>query len=155
MASPDGRDPATQAVTARVVPVSSVLPSRYTSSVSYGPGPDGWPPALVARSYRSGCWLVIEADGELDIVTVPLLGPLLRGDTAHVVFDLRRVTFIDARGLGLLAATRNNLGNAHGAVRVAGPSPHTRKLLALTALDKQVAVFGSLDEALAGHASCR
>lgn len=76
-------------------------------------------PSLVARRYEVGCWLVVEADGEVDL------------------------------------STRSSLTGSHGAVRVAGPSPQARKLLALTALDQHVGVFDSLDEAVSGHASCR
>lgn len=111
-------------------------------------------PSLVARRYEVGCWLVVEADGEVDLVTAPLLGDLV-DDSSHIIFDLGRVTFIDARGLGLLVSTRSSLTGSHGAVRVAGPSPQARKLLALTALDQHVGVFDSLDEAVSGHASCR
>ena len=90
----------------------------------------------------------------MDIATVPQLRRALDGDSSHVVFDLRRVTFIDAIGLGFLADTRRNLCRAHGCVRVAGPSGQARKLLALTALDHHLAVFESLGEAFAGHDPC-
>lgn len=111
-------------------------------------------PALVARGYRSGCWLVIEAAGEVDVEAVPQLHRLLAGDLSHVVFDLRRVSFIDASGLGVLAECRRHLGRGHGSVRVAGPSPQVRRLLAMTSIDRAVTVFESFDEAIAGHAWC-
>lgn len=111
-------------------------------------------PTLHACRYRSGCWLVLELEGALDVVTVPLLRPLLEdNDSSHVVFDLSGVNFIDAAGLGVLAETRQRVGRAHGAVRVAGPSQQTRKLLKLTALDQRIEIFSSLTEATAGHPS--
>ncbi|HET6653902.1 MAG TPA: STAS domain-containing protein [Nocardioides sp.] len=109
---------------------------------------------MTARRYEVGRWLVIEAQGEIDLMTAPLLSRLVDGVSSHLVFDLSRVTFIDARGLGLLAVTRAKLNGAHGSMSVAGPTPQTRKLLALTGLDRVVEVYDSLGEALWGHASC-
>ena len=129
-------------------------PNPLDRAVMHGPGSQGSAPPLTARRYEVGCWLVIEAQGEVDLVTAPLLGELVDGVWSHIVFDLSGVTFMDARGLGLLAVTRASLNGAHGTVRVAGPTPQTRKLLALTALDQHVDVYDSLGEALSGHAAC-
>ena len=118
------------------------------------PRPDGTAPTMVASAYRFGCWLIIEADGEVDIAGVPLLRRLLDDDSSHVVFDLRRVTFIDACGLGLLAKTQQRVSRAHGAVRVACPSQQARKLLKLTTLDQHITVVESLSQAFAGHDWC-
>ena len=118
------------------------------------PGQDGPKRSLVASGYRFGCWLVIEPAGEVDLAGVPLLRRLLDWDCSHVVFDLGRVTFIDAYGLGFLAQTHHRVSRAHGAVRVARPSPQTLRLLTLTALDQHLEVFESLGEAFAGHGSC-
>jgi anti-sigma B factor antagonist len=110
--------------------------------------------ALAARRYRLGCWLVIEPDGEVDMEALPLLQGLLYGNLSHLLFDLRRVTFMDASGLGVIAASRRNQGQAHGAVRVAGPTRQVRKLFEITSLDRAVPVFDSLAEASSGHVSC-
>jgi len=98
--------------------------------------------------------MVIEGTGELDIQDVPLLRGLTAGVPLHVVFDLRHVTFLDAGVLGIFVATRAHQGRAHGAVRLAGPSPMVRKLLAITKLDSTLPTFESFDQAVAGHESC-
>lgn len=107
-----------------------------------------------ARRYHSGCWRVIEGTGELDIQMVPLLRSLTVGAPLHVVFDLRRVTFLDAGMLGTLVATRVRQGRAHSAVRLAGPSPMVRKIIAITTLESMLPTFESFDQAVAGHESC-
>lgn len=122
--------------------------------VSACPLPEAPAPLMTARRYEVGRWLVIEAQGEIDLLTAPQLRELVDGVSSHVVFDLSQVTFIDACGLGVLAATRAKLNGAHGSMSVAGPTPQTRKLLALTGLDRVVEVYDSLGEALWGHASC-
>ena len=106
-------------------------------------------PAPIARRYRRGCWLVVAPEGELDILSVPLLPRYLEGRSSYVVFDLGLVTFIDASFLNFLAETVNERGRGRGAVRVANPSPQARRLLALTSLDRKLAVFESLGHALA------
>lgn len=111
-------------------------------------------PTVLAHRYQSGCWRVIEAAGELDIQSVPCLRGLVAGDPTHVVFDVRRVTFLDASVLGMFAATRGNQGRAHGAVRVTGASPQIRKMLAITRLDQVLTICESFDEAFSGHDSC-
>jgi anti-sigma B factor antagonist len=134
--------------------MTTVQPNLPVESVSDVPGLGGPPPTLNARRFRSGCWLVFEIEGALDVVGAPLLRPLLENDdSSHVVIDLSRVDSIDAAGLGVLAETRERCGRAHGAVRVAGPSQQTRKLLKLTALDKHIEILASLSEAVAGHHS--
>jgi anti-sigma B factor antagonist len=107
-----------------------------------------------ARQYERGCWRVIEGTGDLDLQVVPLLRSLTVGAPPHVVFDLRRVTFLDAGVLGILVATRAHQGRAHGAVRLVGPSPMVRKVIALTELDSVLPAFESFDQAVAGHESC-
>lgn len=138
----------------RVVLMISESANVPEMAVSGRPRSEGSASPLTARRYEIGCWLVIEAQGEVDLVTVPQLGELVDGVSSHIVFDLSGVTFMDARGLGLLATTRASLNGAHGSVRVAGPTAQTRRLLALTALDQHIDVYDSLGDALSGHASC-
>lgn len=125
-------------------PVVPILPQRRRQRLSFP----------FARVYQSGCWRVIEGTGDLDIQVDRLLRGLTAGAPLHVVFDLRRVTFLDAGVLGIFVATRANQGRAHGAVRLAGPSLMVRKLIAITKLDALLPTFDSFDQAVAGHESC-
>ena len=134
--------------------MNSDLANLPVESTIDAPSCDNSGQTVAARRYRFGCWLVIEAEGEVDMACVPRLRRLLESDSSHVVFDLSRVTFIDASGLGFLAETQHRVSQAHGAVRVAGPSQQTRKLLTLTTLDEHIAVFESLDQAFTGHGPC-
>ncbi len=106
-------------------------------------------PALTVRQYRSGCWSVVEASGELDIQVVPLMRAHLVDCPPHLIFDLSRVTFMDASGLGILARSLRAAQQARGQVRVVGPTRQVRKMLAITQLDRAMLIFTSLEEALA------
>jgi anti-anti-sigma factor len=111
-------------------------------------------PGSFARQYQWGCWQVIEGTGDWDIQVVPMLRGLTVGAPLHVVFDLRRVTFIDASILGILVATRVDQGRGHSAVRLAEPYPMARKIIALTQLGSVLPSFETFDQAVAGHESC-
>ncbi len=107
-------------------------------------------PALTVRQYQCGCWSVVEASGELDIQVVPLMRAHLVDCPSHLIFDLSRVTFMDASGLGILARSLRAAEQARGQVRVVGPTRQVRKMLAITQLDRAMLIFASLEEALAG-----
>jgi anti-anti-sigma factor len=130
---------------ASILPLIQILRQRHRLRL----------PSSFARRYQCGCWRVIEADGELDIQAVPLLRALLAGEPAHVVFDLRRVTFMDASVLGVLAASRcRSHSQVHPAVRVAEPAGQVGRVLEITGLSRALTIFSSFDRAFAGHDSC-
>lgn len=90
--------------------------------------------------------VIVEAVGEVDAYTAPLLEACLRsratvGGVRDLVVDLHRVTFIGAAGVGVLARGRD-LCRAHG-VRLlirTGGSPRVERPLELTGLTDVVAV---------------
>jgi len=74
---------------------------------------EGTPLAVTVEDRGEVC--LVHADGEVDIATAPLLGRALEaglaGGRPTVVVDLRRISFVDCTGIGLLAAARCR---AHG-----------------------------------------
>ena len=107
------------------------------------------------RVYRAGDWSVVQIDGELDIQSVTAVRPLLTGEGPLVVFDLKSLTFMDCRGLGLLADAARTATGRGGSVRVAGASSQVRKLVTLTNLDRAVSMFDSLADALTAPTGSR
>jgi anti-anti-sigma factor len=97
---------------------------------------------------------VIEGTGDLDVGVVALLRGLTVGAPLHVIFDLRRVTFLDASVLGVLVGTRAQQSRGHSAVRLVGPSSMVRKMIAITSLDSVLPICESWQQAVAGHESC-
>ena len=74
--------------------------------------------------------------GDLDAATVDDLREevdrLRRRGAGHIVVDLRDVTFIDSRGLGVLLVLRNDAIRAgHGFALLPGP-PRVQRVFALT-----------------------
>jgi len=112
-----------------------------------GRDPDG---AVTVVVRREPGYVLVTASGEIDIAVVPALRaclwpPLAAGEP--VVADLGRVGFIDAAGLGVLAAAAGRAA-AHGtSLHVACARPQTRRLLRLTGIDRAVRLAGTVAEA--------
>ena len=76
--------------------------------------------------------------GELDAATAPFLRDLLERTAVgrrRVVLDLSGVSFVDAAGLGTLAAGGAKLRRQGGALVLRSPTPGLVRLLGLTGLD--------------------
>lgn len=112
--------------------------------------PDRRAPATVSISvHTSEPWTVIAVAGEMDAQVAPLVADLVGISAAHVVYDLREVTFMDASGLGVLMDSQGKAARAGGCVRVVAPSIPVRRLLALTRTDRVFLTFESVADALA------
>jgi anti-anti-sigma factor len=100
-----------------------------------------------ARITRAPEWNRLSLVGELDLVSAPILQAAFnRVESARVgliVVDLRRVSFMDAAGLHVLADAhkRARLGR-WSLVVVRGPRP-VQRLLELTGFDK---LLGAIDD---------
>ena len=103
------------------------------------------------RAYSATPWCVVEVAGEFDLVSLPKLRGIGDG-AAYLIFDLSRVTFMDAAGLGVIARSLRAAREFGGAVRLVGPSGQIRKLLTLTGLDRELTMHDSLVDALATDA---
>ncbi|MCX4706121.1 STAS domain-containing protein [Streptomyces sp. NBC_01373] len=76
---------------------------------------------------------VVELYGEIDILTAPVVSARLDALTCdpypQLVVDLRRVTFIDCRGLSALCRARNRALRCGGRVRLVIGSPRVLRML--------------------------
>ncbi|MQY29526.1 STAS domain-containing protein [Nocardia aurantia] len=115
---------------------------------------DGGVSQLLTVSQRhEGDTVVVAAEGEIDITSAPQLSAALEavgaGVTAPIV-DLSGVDFMGSVGLSVLLAASEKLKAAQadaGQLRVV-VSPQVRRPLEVTGLDKVLALFDSLDQAL-------
>ena len=96
--------------------------------------------------------VLITVAGEIDITTVPQLRgqlTLLAAGGGPVIADLTDVTFIDAAGLGVLAAAAGKAAASGGSLHVVADRYQVRRIFALTGLDWQIPLTRTLAEALA------
>jgi anti-sigma B factor antagonist len=96
---------------------------------------------------------IVAIDGELDIATSPQMRELLSHAAKDVnrplVVDLTGCSFIDSTGLATLlhGAKPAQHGESHAAL--VSPGGEVRKLLELTAIDRTLPVFETVEEAVA------
>lgn len=99
-------------------------PETASLDVSIRPGP------LVAIS------------GEIDIASGPQLRDqllsVIRRQGARLTLDLSGVTFIDCAGINVLLAARRRALLEGGSMCVLRASPHVRRVIALTRLDREL-----------------
>lgn len=83
---------------------------------------------------------VVAAEGEVDLSSVDQLrqaaSEVVRQRPPAVIFDLRKVSFIDSSGLGVLVATRKQLGHDPGTVTVVTTQPAVLQSLEITGLHR-------------------
>ncbi|MFJ3669336.1 STAS domain-containing protein [Streptomyces sp. NPDC090106] len=94
-----------------------------------------------ARTYRLGPFTVVEALGEIDLLTAgPLAEHLLaaaRGTRPDILVDLRPVTFLDCSGLRVLCRAEALAREREGRLRVVSDDPRIRRLLRVSGLLKR------------------
>lgn len=67
--------------------------------------------------------------------------------TKALVMDMKAVTFMDSSGMGLLLARHRLALDRQVELVICGASVEITKLLCMVALDKQVPMFGNINEA--------
>ena len=96
--------------------------------------------------------LVVAVRGELDISTSPQVRELLAEapmDRAYpVVVNLARCDFIDSTGLATLLHGSKRRQNGEARVAIVSPEGDVRRVLELTAVDKLIRVYASLEQAV-------
>lgn len=105
---------------------------------------------LVER--RSGV-TILNVEGVVDLATSPPLEELLaqlidEGPTA-LVMDLTAVSFLASVGLRILAETHERIGGT-GKFAVVATGPVTARPIQLTKLDEFLALYPTVDDAVAG-----
>ena len=96
---------------------------------------------------------VVVVPEEIDITSAPELRSALLEAAADgsgtLVADMTRTRFCDCAGLHALIGAHKRARAEGQQVRLAVTGPQVRRILALTALDRLIPVYASLDHALA------
>ena len=106
--------------------------------------PDPSPGTFRARSKRRAEGIVIIAEGELDLVSAPVLAEAIpeTGDEA-IILDLAGVGFMDSSGLRSLLEARQRCLDAGRPFRIARPSDAVQRVLELVDLAREFEVAES------------
>ena len=110
---------------------------------------------LVVRTRELAGRCVLEADGDLDMFDAPVLrNHVQRAITAghrHLVVDLRCVDFLGSSGVAVLVEGLKAAQARGGTLTLVCNQHRILLVLELTGLLDRFAVFGTMDEALAGE----
>jgi anti-anti-sigma factor len=98
---------------------------------------------------------LIRLRGEIDLATAPrlrerLLG-LLQPGVGLVILDLSGVSFCDASGLGVLVGSHRHATTLGLTLRLTALNPQIVRLLHIHGLDRVLAIYPVLPDALNGH----
>lgn len=95
---------------------------------------------------------VIRAVGELEIATVPemraVVAEISERRPRALVFDFRRISYMDSSGLGILVSAKKRLGADQGEVVLITEQPAVLKALQLSGLDQIIGVYPTVEEYL-------
>jgi anti-sigma B factor antagonist len=109
-------------------------------------------PFRITTSRVSEC-VVLELEGELDLLNAPLLEGRLAEDNVRqapvLVLDLRRLSFTDSSGLRVIFAARNEAHERGQRFAITESTEQVRRLLAVTHLADQFETVASPEEACA------
>ena len=108
-------------------------------------------PALIGTRTMLHGLTVIGLAGDLDVATVAelrrQLAPRPSASLPDLALDLREVGFMDCAVVGALMTARNEVADAGGCVRLAGPGFGVRRILSLCHLDEVFCIYDTLSEA--------
>ncbi len=107
----------------------------------------------IATETTNGVTLV-RADGRLDRHSAARLraglATLVHDGNIRLILDLEGITHMDTTGLGAIITGLKAVRARCGDLRIARPSKEVRLMLELTALDRVLPPYGSVDEARSG-----
>src|SRR5437588_6284982 len=95
---------------------------------------------------------VVTLEGDLELASAPRLKwgliDLVESGRSRLVIDLSAVTFMDSTALGVLIGLERRLGEG-GSLAIVCTRRSVLKVFEITGLDKKLALFSAVDEALA------
>ncbi len=93
--------------------------------------------------------MLVEVEGELDILTAPRLasqlGAVIRSSPNDVVLDLRQVEFIDSAGLQILLNARRRLDRSSRSLSVICDQGPVRRVIELARLVETLGVVSGAE----------
>ncbi len=106
----------------------------------------------IRRSERSP-WTVLSISGDLDIEGAPGLRSAVVREVALgsrcIMLDLQGVDFIDSFGIGVVVGALKRVRQRDGELAVVCGVPRIRRVFELCDLDRVLAIYSSITEALA------
>ena len=95
---------------------------------------------------------IADLSGEFDIYSAPRFKEMLaahveRGDRSFIV-NLEGVSYLDSSGLAAVVMIYKRVEARGGVLRLVAPQPRTKRLLAISGVDRVIDIFSTRQEAL-------
>ncbi len=105
------------------------------------------------RSYEKGNVVVIIPQGELDVTNSTnfknaISSEFIDKGKVNIVLDMSGVSYMDSSALGTIISLYKSCRMNGGSFAIAGLVDSVRRLFAITALDKVVPIFDTVDDAI-------
>jgi len=116
-------------------------PERGTGSDAAATAPNGF---VCLRDASDDGTIRFALSGELDIATAAELDQALRAaqqNSGLLTVDLRRLSFMDCRGLAVIVAAAERAGASGGSFRIVRGPPHVHRLFTVTEAGRLVAIM--------------
>jgi anti-sigma B factor antagonist len=107
--------------------------------------------SLTCRTEERREAIVLHPAGEVDLATVSSLWSMMKSageDGRHVIVALNEITYIDSTGIKALLDVHRLLRQRSQRLLLADPTSMVRKVVEITALEKVIPVYASLEEAV-------
>ncbi len=105
------------------------------------------------RAYEREGVIVIVPDGELDVTNSmqfkeKILSEYIDQGKTKIVLDMSNVGYMDSSALGVIISIFRHAKMSGGGFAIAGLVDSVRRLFSLTALDKVIPIFSTVEEAV-------
>lgn len=120
----------------------------------YNTGVDLLTVSVLARESAGEPYVLVRLCGEADVTNSDMLRELLDAEVAKqpgtLIIDLSELRFMDSSTLHVILRTTRALDRQGGVLSLASPGDVVGRMLRLSAADRLVPVYDSVDEAAAG-----
>lgn len=107
---------------------------------------------LSVSSHEQGRFTVVEANGDIDLISAPVLRgsleSLFRDSRLALIIDLRGVPFLDSSGLGVLVGAQRAVRPHGGDIRLVCHEPRVLRVFSITGLDQVFSIYDSPESAI-------
>ena len=102
--------------------------------------------------HKLGSIQIVAPSGELDVAIAPELRELLKGvienGAKKILVDMRKVVFIDSSCLGVLVNAHKLALASSAVIKFAQPNDQVLNIFELTRIDKHLAFYKEMEEAV-------
>ncbi len=99
--------------------------------------------------------VILDINGEIDLYNAPeiksKITELMESGKSDIIINLKKVSYIDSSGIGVLISSLSNLKKAGGSLKIINVFASVRKVFELTKLTSFFDIYDSEEEAMKSY----